>query len=234
MSVIRVSVLVAAYNEQSTIVQILESVRAQVIEGIAFEVIVVNDGSRDGTLALLQSRPELYDILVDRPRNGGKGAAVISGLEAATGDYVLFQDADLEYSPTDYAKLMFPVLQFRADVVMGSRFRGDTYSRVHFFWHMVGNKVVTFTFNLFFNTTFTDIYTCYLLYRRDLFNPQNLVTRGWEQHAEILCQCVKKGKLFYEVPISYNGRSYEDGKKIRPHHVLGVFKTMLIQRFTAR
>jgi hypothetical protein len=89
---------------------------------------------------------------------------------------------------------------------------------------------VTFLFNLFFNTTFTDIYTCYLLYRRDLCRHEELVTRGWEQHAEILCRCVKKGKLFYEVPISYNGRSYAEGKKIRAHHVIGVLKTIVSQR----
>src|SRR5215831_14278993 len=118
---IRVSVIVPAYNEEATIIEILEKVRAQRVEGATFEVIVVDDASKDATLAKLKSRPDLYDTLVTHEKNSGKGAAVKTGLRAATGDYILFQDADLEYDPAEYARLLFPVLHFGADLVVGSR-----------------------------------------------------------------------------------------------------------------
>jgi glycosyltransferase involved in cell wall biosynthesis len=217
-----VSVIIPAYNEQATILQILGEVRKQSVEGVKFEVIVVDDGSKDNTIALLEANPGLYDKLVRQPKNGGKGAAVVAGLRAATGDYILFQDADLEYSPSHYGGLMFPVLNFGAQIVMGSRFLASQYTRVQFYWHRVGNKFITKVFNILFNTTFTDIFTCYLMFRRELLNPDELVTMGFEQQAEILCRIVPRAKVLYEVPISYQGRSYEEGKKIMVHHVIPV------------
>lgn len=226
----RVSIVVPVYNEESTIVAILERVAAQKVEGVEFEVIVVDDGSRDGTAASLEARPELYARFIRRPANGGKGAAVRDGLEAATGDYVLFQDADLEYDPADYCKLLRPVLDHQADLVMGSRFLAPVYTRVFYFWHKLGNNFITLTFNLLNNTTFTDIYSCYLLYRRDLVEPRALRSNGWEQQAEILTKAVRSGRVFYEVPVSYHGRSYGEGKKIRAHHIFGVLRMMLQER----
>lgn len=230
---IRVSVLIPAYNEEATILDILAKVRQQEVDGVAFEVIVVNDASKDRTLEKLQSRPELYDKLVNHAVNGGKGAAVRSGLRVATGDYILFQDADLEYDPAEYAKLMLPVLRFDADVVMGSRFLAPTYTRVHYLWHKVGNKAITNLFNFMFNKTFTDLYTCYLMFRRELISPDELRTNGWEQQAEILCLVVRRSKTHYEVPIAYHGRTYDQGKKIRAHHALGVIWTIVSMRFRA-
>jgi glycosyltransferase involved in cell wall biosynthesis len=229
-----VSVVVPAYNEAATIRTLLKRVRAQSIDGVGFEIIVVNDGSRDGTSDVLRAEPALYDKLIEFEINGGKGAAVRAALEVATGDYVLFQDADLEYDPDEYAALLVPVLRFGADVVIGSRMIGSRYTRVHYFWHRVGNKTITFLFNLLHNTTFTDIYSCYLLYRRNLLDPLRLVSNGWEQHAEILSRVVERASEIYEVPISYRGRSYAEGKKIRARHAIGVLWMILRRRFALR
>lgn len=234
MENLRVSVIIPAYNEQATILSLLTEVRAQKVGGVSFQVIVVNDGSRDQTLALLRANPHLYDTLIDQSRNQGKGAAVLAGLKVATGDYILFQDADLEYSPSHYSDLIYPVQKFDADIVMGSRFMARRYTRVQFFWHKVGNELVTLVFNMLFNTTFTDIYTCYLLYRRDLIRPEELISRGWEQHAEILCRATRRAKVLYEVPINYQGRSYEDGKKIRVYDAFGVLSMIFRRRFFSR
>jgi glycosyltransferase involved in cell wall biosynthesis len=228
---IRVSVIVPAYNEETTILDILEKVRAQRVEGVAFEVIVVNDASKDGTLAKLQSRSDLYDVLLTHEKNSGKGAAVKTGLRAATGDYILFQDADLEYDPAEYAKLLLPVLRFNADVVLGSRFLAPLYTRVHYLWHKIGNKTITNVFNVLFNTTFTDLYTCYVLFRRGLIVADELRAEGWEQQAEILGLVVRRSRTLYEVPIAYHGRSYDEGKKIRAHHTIGVMWAILRARF---
>ena len=226
---LRVSIIVPAYNEESTILELLTEVRRQSVNGIEFEIIVIDDGSKDSTLSLLKANPQLYDVLITQP-NGGKGAAVLAGLRKATGQYILFQDADLEYSPSNYSVLLYPVRKFGADIVIGSRFMTAQYTRVQFYWHKLGNQTITRLFNILFNTTFTDIYSCYLCYRRDLVSPDELLSRGWEQQAEILCRATKRAKTLYEVPISYHGRSYEEGKKIKPHHALSVIWMILCRR----
>ena len=230
----KVTILVPAYNEEKTILQILQRVNEQTVPGISFEIIVVDDGSRDATVKLLEQNPKLFTRLIKMPRNGGKGAAVKAGLAAATGEYVLFQDADMEYDPADYARLLMPVTRFSADVVIGSRIAAPPCTRVVYFWHKVGNRFVTLTFNVINNTTFTDIYTCYLVFRRSLIKPEELKTLGWEQQAEILTLAVKRGRVYYEVPISYYGRSYEEGKKIRAHHVISVIATIITRGLFAR
>lgn len=229
----KLSVIIPAFNERGTIVQVLEAVAAQRREGVEFETIVVDDGSRDGTADLVAERPDLHAMLIRLPRNGGKGTAVQAGLRAATGDYVLFQDADLEYDPADYGKLLEPVLRFDADIVMGSRLVASQITRVHYFWHKVGNRFITLLFNALNNTTYTDIYSCYLLFRRQLIDPERLRTFGWEQQAEILTVATQRAKKVFEVPISYYGRSYDEGKKIRAHHVIPVILTIITQRFRA-
>lgn len=228
------TVLIPSYNEAATIVALLERVNAQRIDGVRFEIIVIDDGSADGTGSLLAGRPELYTKLIRRPTNGGKGAAVVDGLRAATGEYVLFQDADLEYDPADYALLFRPVLTLDADVVLGSRLVASPVTRVHYFWHRLGNRTITLLFNVLNNTTFTDIYTCYMLFRRSLIDPDALGTSGWEQHAEILSRLVRRAKAIYEVPISYYGRTYDEGKKIRAIHTVDVVRTIVAERLRAR
>ena len=223
-----VSVIIAAYNESATIIAVLERVRAQKIDN--FEVIVIDDGSRDDTRALVEGRPDLFTRFIKFDQNRGKGAAVIAGLREATGDYILFQDADLEYDPADYPVLLAPINRYDADIVMGSRFRTPGVARVSLFWHLVGNKVVTLLFNALNNMTFTDIYSCYLLYRRALVDPLHLRSYGWDQHAEILSIAVRGAKNVYEVPINYRGRSYEEGKKIRGYHAVAVIKTIVMKR----
>lgn len=227
----RVSVVVPVYNEEATIIDVLRRVRAQSVDGVEFEVVVVNDGSTDATRGKLESHPDLYEKAIHQERNGGKGAAVKAGLAAATGDYILFQDADLEYDPDDYAKLMAPVTRFSADIVMGSRMVGAEFTRVHYYWNKVGNRLITFVFNVLNNSTFTDIYSCYLMYRRDLLDPADLVTEGWQQQAEILSRIVHKAEAIYEVPINYRGRTYAEGKKIRARHAISVIATIVLRRF---
>lgn len=228
---LKVSVVVPAYNEAKTVLTTLGRIREQNIANVEFEVIVIDDCSQDGTGDLLKANPDLYARLISRPQNGGKGAAVRDGLASATGDFVLFQDADLEYHPRDYAKLLRPVLEFGADVVMGSRMLAPEYVRVYYYWHKVGNRVITFAFNVLNNTTFSDIYSCYLMYRRSLLDPDELVSDGWEQHAEILARVWNRAEACYEVPVTYSGRTYTDGKKIRGVHAIGIIAMILRHRF---
>jgi len=226
----RTTIVVPAYNEEHTIVRLLERVRAQHLEGVQFELVVVDDGSTDATARLLEARPDLYDTFVRRKHNGGKGAAVRDALAVASGDYVLFQDADLEYDPADYSKLFSPVLSHDADVVLGSRLIASPVTRVHYFWHKVGNHGLTLLFNVLNNTTFTDIYSCYVLFRRSLIDPAELNTSGWQQQAEILSLLADRAASIYEVPINYYGRTYDEGKKIRATDAVAVVTTIVRER----
>ena len=226
-TMIHLSVVIPVYNEETTILELLERVNRQQIDGVKIETVIIDDCSEDRTRILLESRPDLYDRLVTLPRNLGKGGAVHAGLQNATGDYVIFQDADLEYDPDDYASMLMPVLKHEADLVLGSRLLAPPYTRVHYFWHKVGNRLITLSFNLINNRTFTDIYSCYLLFRRSLLDPAELRTWGWEQHAEILTIVARRSRVLYEVPISYHGRTYDEGKKIRPIHTVVVLWTIM-------
>jgi glycosyltransferase involved in cell wall biosynthesis len=226
-----VSIIIPVFNEQKTILEILKRVNAQKIKGVKFEIIVVNDGSTDQTINLLMENKSLYNRLIDLSKNKGKGAAIKAGILSAKGSYILFQDGDLEYDPVDYKNLLEPIIRFNADLVLGSRLLGPPITRVSYFWNKQGNKVITLLFNLFYNTTFTDIYSCYLIYRRSLFNVNILKTEGWEQQAEILSKVVLNSRRHYEVPVNYYGRSYDEGKKIRPYHIFKIIFTIISKRF---
>ncbi len=226
----KVSIIVPTFNESKTIIKILKEVNAQRNQETTFEVIVVNDGSTDNTHKLITQNIQLVDKYICLETNSGKGAAVKEGLLQASGDYIFFQDADLEYSPSDYNKFFNLVNNNSPDIVMGSRLSGSEFTKVMYFWHKIGNKLLTYFFNILFNTTFTDVYTCYLLYKKDLVDPTKLKSTGWEQHAEILSTAVKRGEDFFEVPISYNGRKYADGKKIKPKHFFSVVFMILKKR----
>ena len=230
MTTLLVSIIIPVFNEEQTILDLLKRVRAQVVPDVAFEVIVVDDASQDESLNLLLSNSELYDQIVTLKANGGKGAAVLAGLHASHGTFILFQDADLEYDPSEYSKLLMPVLKLKADIVIGSRLMAPQVTRVVYFWHLIGNRLLSLIFNILHNTTFSDIYSCFLLYRKTLVDPNNIHTRGWDQQAEILSRATARAQVIYEVPISYHGRTYAEGKKIRWHHGLSVMWRILITR----
>ena len=165
-----ISILIPVYNEEATIISLLKSVQKEIgkIRTVTFEIIVIDDYSRDNTSKLLRENETLYNHMISLEKNLGKGGAILRGLEKAKGEYILFQDADLEYSPKDYKALISPIVDFDVDVVMGSRFVAPQFTRVHYFWHKVGNNVLTLIFNILNNTTFTYIYSCYLIYRKSL------------------------------------------------------------------
>ena len=227
---ITISVIIPVYNEENTIIEILKMVNDQEIDEFEFEIIVIDDGSTDNTQNLLLSNSNLYNKYRRLDENSGKGAAVKRGLKESTGDFILFQDADLEYNPSEYCDLLKPILLFDADIVMGSRFLAPKYTRVAYFWHKVGNRIITLLFNIFNNLTFTDIYSCYLIFRKKYINPDHLLTNGWGQHAEILSKVVKKTHNVYEVPISYHGRTFEEGKKIKARHFFTVLYAIIKYR----
>jgi glycosyltransferase involved in cell wall biosynthesis len=227
----KLSILIPVYNEEKTLLNILERINESKIENFDFETIIINDGSDDNTFNVIKENSNLYDKVINLDRNRGKGYAVKSGLKIATGDYVIFQDADLEYDPKEFIKFTNLINKFSVDAIIGSRFNYSDYIRSHNIANKFGNYILTLFFNLLYNTTFTDIYSCYLAFRRDILDVDKLKTDGFEQHAEILCKIVKKSDKFYEVPINYNGRSAKEGKKIKFYHFFTVIYRILIERF---
>ncbi len=227
----KLSILIPVYNEEKTLLNILERINESKIENFDFETIIINDGSDDNTFNVIKENSDLYDKVINLDKNRGKGYAVKSGLKIATGDYVIFQDADLEYDPKEFIKFTNLINKFSVDVIIGSRFNYSDYIRSHNIANKFGNYILTLFFNLLYNTTFTDIYSCYLAFRRDILDVDELKTDGFEQHAEILCKIVKKSDKFYEVPINYNGRSAKEGKKIKFYHFFTVIYRILIERF---
>ena len=227
----KLSILVPVFNEEKTILSVLKRIHETKISDTDYEIIVINDGSTDNTKTLLENNNDLYTSLINNTRNSGKGFSVKQGLKKASGEYIIFQDADLEYDPIEFEKFVNVCKKFNADVVLGSRFNYSDYTRSHNILNKIGNYILTFVFNLFYNTTFTDIYSCYLCFKRELLEPSQLKTDGFDQHAEILSKAVKKGDRFYEVPISYNGRSHAEGKKIKFYHFFSVILRIFIERF---
>jgi glycosyltransferase involved in cell wall biosynthesis len=208
---LKLSVIIPVYNEQATIREIYESVKAVAIEK---EIILIDDGSTDGSREILQSLKDDSTRIVLHDRNLGKGAAVRSGLRHVTGDMVIIQDADLEYDPAQYPKLIQPILEGKADVVYGSRFVTGDYRRVLFFWHMVGNKLLTLLSNLFTNLNLTDMETCYKVFRREVLERITIEEDRFGFEPEITAKVAKLKLRIYEMGISYSGRTYVEGKKI--------------------
>lgn len=206
------SVIMPVFNERDRIVDALKQARSGSYQPI--ELIVVDDGSTDGTTQLLKKHRSLIDALVLCPTNLGKGAALQTGIAKVTGDIVIFQDADLEYDPQEYARLLEPILQGRADVVYGSRFIGGEAHRVVYFWHSVANGLITLLSNICTNLNLTDIETGYKVFRREILNQITITERSFGIEPEITAQVAKIKARLYEVGISYHGRTYHEGKKI--------------------
>ena len=226
----KLSVIVPVYNEEKTIIATLKRLEETKDKRVEYEIIIVNDGSTDNTLKMLKSNVNLYQHLIDGKQNSGKGNAVKKGLEFSTGDYIIFQDGDLEYDPEDFSKFIDIIQKFEADAIIGSRFNYNKYTRSFNIFNKLGNYILTFVFNILYNTTFTDIYCCYFCFKKELLLTQKLRTYGFEQHAEILCKVIKKGKKFFEVPTNYNGRTREEGKKIKFYHIFPVLFRIVIER----
>ncbi len=229
----QISIIVPVYNEDKTIKKILKKINTLKIwndSNFQKEIIVVDDKSTDETSKILKENSDLFSKLITNERNYGKGFSVKKALEVSTGNYILIQDADEEYDPNDYEKFIECIQKFDADLVIGSRFIYDKYTRSHNFFNKVGNTLITFLFNLIYNTTFTDIYCCYIFFKKDLISSDNLKSKGFEQHAEILCKLVKKGNKFFEVPVNYNGRTISEGKKIRFYHIFSIIFQMIKNR----
>lgn len=248
----KLSVLIPCYNEKETIREIVARVRAvdiclRVRDGRAApptredgtvdlivdkELIIVDDGSQDGTRDILAELAQFPDVFVYlHERNQGKGAAVRTAIEKASGDIMLVQDADLEYDPRDYPALLQPIIEGRSQVVYGSRFLGGP-RRAMFFTHMLGNKLLTLFTNILFDTILSDMETCYKVFTREVARQLRLKSPGWGFDPEITAKILKRGYRIYEVPISYTGREYHEGKKISWRDGLTVAWTLLKYRLT--
>ena len=224
------SIIIPVYNEENTIIEVLNKIKNSLENKFRYEIIVIDDGSTDQSRKLLEDNKKLYDKLLINEFNKGKGFSVKKGLLSSSGTHITFQDGDLEYNPNDLLKLQKIFINFDADGVIGSRFNYSDFTRTHNLLNKLGNKILTFIFNVLYNTTFTDIYSCYFAFKKKLLNINELRTTGFEQHAEILCKVIKNGDKFYEVPISYNGRNYSEGKKIRSYHFFTVLFQILLGR----
>ena len=220
MNINKISIIVPAYNEASTISKILDKlINLSLINNIKKEIIVVNDCSKDNTEILIQNiiaaNPNAEIVYLKHDKNSGKGAAIHTGIKNATGEYLIIQDADLEYDPNEFNKLLKPVIDGYADVVYGSRFMGGSAHRILFFWHTIGNKFLTFLSNLFTNLNLTDMETCYKLFNTDMVKSLKLKEKRFGFEPEVTSKISKIPNIrIYEVGISYYGRTYAEGKKI--------------------
>ncbi len=225
------SVLIPVYNEVRTLLALLDSVRAV---DIRKEIVLVDDGSTDGSRDLLRDKvegqyPEVRVLY--HARNQGKGAAIRTAIGAAAGDILIIQDADLEYDPREYPALLAPILDGRADVVFGSRFIGGGAHRVHFFWHRLGNGVLTTLSNMLTNLNLTDMEVCYKVFRAEVLKSIDLKSDRFDFEPEITAKVARKRCRIYEVPISYSGRDYEEGKKIGWRDGVQAIWTIIKYRF---
>jgi glycosyltransferase involved in cell wall biosynthesis len=226
----KLSIVVPVFNERNTLVEILRRMRAvELPDGIEREIIVVDDGSSDGTRDVLNQLGDSTVRVVMHEVNRGKGAALRTGFAHATGEYVLVQDADLEYDPEDWPRMLNPVLRGKARVVYGSRFTGERRNMLLLHW--IGNRFLSMTTNVLYNTTLSDMETCYKLIERDLVASMRLHSNRFDIEPEITAKILKRGIRIYEVPISYSGREFDEGKKITWRDGFSALWTLVKYRF---
>jgi glycosyltransferase involved in cell wall biosynthesis len=226
----KLSVVVPVYNERNTVVEVVRRMRAvELPDGIEREIIVIDDGSTDGTRDVLRQLGDSTVRILMHEANRGKGASVRTGLALATGDYVLIQDADLEYDPDDWPRLIAPVIRGRARVVYGSRFTGERRNMLLLHW--IGNRMLSLVTNVLFNSTLSDMETCYKLVDRTLLNDLALRSDHFDIEPEITAKILKRGIRIYEVPISYMGREFDEGKKITWRDGFAALWTLVKFRF---
>lgn len=226
---LKLSVIIPCFNEHTTIEEIVKAVRDT---GLVHEILIVDDGSLDGTRDVLKqyAQDTLVRVILHE-KNQGKGAAVRTGFQAATGDVLLIQDADLEYDPREYPSLLKPIEEGKSKVVYGSRFLGGP-RKTMYFWNMVANKSLTMMTNILYNTILSDMETCYKVFRVEVVRDLKLRSRRFEFEPEITAKVLKQGHHIYEVPISYNGREWNEGKKIKWTDAPIAAWTLLRYRFT--
>ena len=223
------SIIVPVFNEEKTVLPLLEKVKKVRLMGLRKQIIVVNDGSSDGTAKLLGKLKDKDIQIFHHEVNRGKGAAIRTAIPHTTGDYVVIQDADLEYDPSDYEKLLAPLLNGSADVVYGSRFLGA--HRAFLFLHYLGNKFLNLLTNILYNTILTDMETCYKVFKGDILRGLKLRSNRFEFEPEVTAKILKKGYKLYELPISYHGRGFEEGKKITWRDGITALVTLIRYRF---
>ena len=209
----KISVIIPVYNEFTTILQVIHKVKETPID--LEEVLIVDDGSTDGTRELLEKQHEALCRVIYHPCNRGKGAALRTAISEARGEVIIVQDADLEYDPADYVRLLAPIVEGKADVVYGSRFMGSEAHRVAYFWHSVGNRLLTFVSNILTNMNLTDMETGYKVFKASILKSITIEEDGFCVEPELTAKIAKQKCRIYEVGISYAGRTYEEGKKIK-------------------
>ncbi len=226
------SVIVPVYNERRTLAEILRRIRAVELPNLSVEVVVVDDGSSDGSDKVLSALQDSTVRVITHPKNRGKGAAIASGLDAVRGDLVLVQDADLEYDPDDWHRLLDPIIKGKAQVVYGSRFTGERKNM--FPSHWMGNRLLTLVTNVLYRSTLSDMETCYKLFDRRVLEGITIESTRFEFEPEITAKILRRGYRIYEVPISYSGRERSEGKKISWRDGFGALRTLVKYRFARR